>query len=77
MTEESRARYRKHGESPQPRRLGGLAVRFGRSRCSLPAVLTSAAFADEAGPFQSLPRGGLDGSIRRGTDEFGTMEVRQ
>lgn len=77
MTEESRVRYREHNESPQPRRLGGLAVLLGRSRRSLPAVLASPAFADGAGPFQSHPSGGQDGSIRRGTGEFGTTEVRQ
>jgi hypothetical protein len=61
----------KHGESPQPRRLGGLAAVLGRR----PAVLTSAAFADGAGPFQSHPRGGQDGPFERGQDDFGTMEV--
>lgn len=71
MTEESRMRYRDHGESPQPRRLGGLAAVLGR----WPSVLTSAAFADGAGPFQSHPRGGLVGSMERGQRKFATMEA--
>ncbi len=66
---------REHGESPQTRRLGGLAARLDRSRGSLPAVLTSPAFADGSGPFHPRPRGGLGGPDGREQDDFATMEV--
>lgn len=72
---EAQWRDRKRGESPQPARVGGLAVLLGRSQRSLPAVLTSSAFLERAGPFQSHPRGGLNGSIARGQDDFATIRM--
>ncbi len=65
---------REHSESPCLARRLRLAVLLAPvGRCGAFVV----SLGERDSPFQSHPRGGLDGSIARGMDGFATMEVSQ